>query len=149
MSNNETEKQFSAGGIVFRKQGKDLLWLLIKPNGNIQWRLPKGKINNSESSVAAAKREVREETGVETEVLDKIGEEKYFFTENKQKIFKTVVFYLMKYAKEAENGFEEETEAIEWLKFTQAKKRLAFDKEKRLLVKAQALAKKIKQGEVA
>ncbi|MCX6726127.1 MAG: NUDIX domain-containing protein [Candidatus Shapirobacteria bacterium] len=138
-----TKREFSAGGIVFRKEKKGFLWLLIKPNGHLEWRFPKGKINKSESSVAAAKREVKEEAGIEVKILEKIGEIKFFFTEDKQKIFKTVIFYLMEYVKESEDGFESETEAIEWLSFNKAEKRLAFDKEQKLLREAEVLRQKI------
>ena len=147
MENKKIKREFSAGGIVFKIKGREILWLVIKPKGNDKWRFPKGKINSSESSVAAAKREVREEGGVETELLGKIGEEKLFFVENKQKIFKTVVFYLMKYFRESEASFDDkETEAIAWLPFVQAKKRLAFNKDQDLLKMAKEL---LGRGEAA
>ncbi len=144
----KVKREFSAGGIVFRSEPEGILWLVIKPTGNEKWRLPKGGIDRGESSVAAAKREVSEEAGVEVEVLSKIGEEKYWFIQDKQKIFKTVVFYLMKYLQEASLGFDWETEAIDWLEFEEAKKRLAFEKEITLLEKAEKMrreAEKIQQ----
>jgi len=78
--------------------------------------------------------------------LGKIGEEKYFFMEDKQKVLKTVIFYLMKYACESGAGLDKETEAIAWLSFAQAKKRLAFNKEQGLLKKAKEL---LGRGEAA
>jgi 8-oxo-dGTP pyrophosphatase MutT (NUDIX family) len=146
MEDKKIKREFSAAGIVFKPKGKEILWLVLKPTGDEKWRFPKGKINTSESSVAASKREVREETGVEPEILGKIGEEKFFFVENKQKIFKTVVFYLMKYLKQTEIGFNKETEAIAWLPFLKAKKRLAFNKDQDLLEKAKNL---LAHGEAA
>ena len=146
MEKAKIKREFSAGGIVFKNKGKEILWLVIKPAGNNKWRFPKGQINASESSVAAAKREVREESGVEIEILGKIGEEKYFFMEDKQKVLKTVIFYLMKYACESGASLDKETEAIAWLSFAQAKKRLAFNKEQGLLKKAKEL---LGRGEAA
>jgi len=122
--------------VVFRQEPEGILWLVIKPLGSGKWRLPKGWIEKNESSLEAAKREVREEGGVETEVLGKIGNEKYFFVENNQKIFKTVVFYLMRYAQEAKEGYGWETEEIDWLPFGEAKEKLAFEREKEILEKA-------------
>ncbi|MCJ7804191.1 NUDIX domain-containing protein, partial [Patescibacteria group bacterium] len=142
-SDKKVKREFSAGGIVFRSEPEGILWLVVKPTGNERWRLPKGEIEKGESSVAAAKREVREEAGVEAEVLGKIGDEKFFFVWDKQKILKTVVFYLMKYTQEASQGFNFETEAIDWLKFKEAKKRLAFEKEIDLLGKAEKLRKEV------
>ena len=147
MENKKIKREFLAGGIVFKTKGKEIFWLVLKPTGNEKWRLPKGQIKASESSVAAAKREVREEAGIETEILGRIGEVKYFFMENKQKVLKTVVFYLMKYFRESEIGFDDkETEAITWLPFVQAKKRLAFNKDQDLLGKAKKL---LGRGEAA
>jgi 8-oxo-dGTP diphosphatase len=135
----KVKREFSAGGIVFRSEPEGILWLVVKPTDNEKWRLPKGKIERGESSLIAAKREVEEEAGVEAEVLGKIGDEKFFFVWDKQKILKTVVFYLMKYTQEANQSFNFETEAIDWLKFEEAKKRLAFEKEADLLEKAEKM----------
>ncbi len=134
--NLKIKREFSAGGVVFRREPEGVLWLVIRPKGSNKWRLPKGWIEKGESSLEAAKREVREEGGVETEVLGKIGSEKYFFIENNQKIFKTVVFYLMKYIQEAQEGYSWETEEIDWLPFQEAKEKLFFEKEKEILEKA-------------
>ena len=141
MEKKKVKKEFSAGGVVFRQEPEGILWLVIKPTGNEKWRLPKGEIEKGESSIIAAKREVEEEAGVEAEILGKIGNEKFFFVWDKQKIFKTVVFYLMKYIQEASQGFNFETEKIDWLPLEEAKKRLAFEKEIDLLEKAEELRK--------
>jgi len=147
MENKKIKREFSAGGIVFKYKNKDIFWLVIKPTDDGRWRFPKGQINASESSVAASKREVREETGVEAELLGKIGEERYLFVQNKQKILKTVIFYLMKYLKQTGVDFDKkEVEKIAWLPFIQAKKRLAFKQDKDLLAKAKKL---LSRGEAA
>jgi 8-oxo-dGTP pyrophosphatase MutT (NUDIX family) len=145
MEKKKIKREFSAGGIVFQKEGKEILWLVVKPAGNEKWRLPKGEIDKGESSVAAAKREVKEEAGVEAEVLGKVGNEKFFFVWDKQKILKNVVFYLMEYIQEAESAFGYEIEAIDWLPFSEAKKRLAFEKEVDLLEKAEKIRKEIEK----
>lgn len=136
MKKQKVKKTYSAGGVVFRKEPEGILWLVIKPTGNGKWRLPKGWIEPGESSGGAAAREVKEEAGIEVEVLEKIGSEKYFFYQDKQKIFKTVVFFLMQYIQEAREGFSWETEEIDWLPYDEAKERLAFENEKELLEKA-------------
>ncbi len=136
MKKSKVKREFSAGGVVFRQEPEGILWLVIKPAGSDKWRLPKGKINSKETSAQAAQREVREEAGIETNVLEKIGREKYFFVQNGQKIFKTVVFYLMEYIQEAREGYGWETEMIEWLPYEEAHQRLGFEKEKEILEKA-------------
>jgi len=122
--------------VVFRREPEGVLWLVIKPKGSEQWRFPKGKIEKGENSSEAALREVKEEGGVEARILNKIDSIKYFFIQEGQKVFKTVTFYLMEYIQEAQGGFCWETEEIAWLPFGEAKEKLAFNNEKKILDKA-------------
>jgi len=133
----KVKREFSAGGVVFRREPEGILWLVVKPKNSEQWRLPKGRIEKGENSVRTSLREVKEEGGVEARVLDKIGNIKYFFVQDGQKIFKTVIFYLMEYIQEAQEGVCWETEEIAWLPLKEVKKRLAFKNEKEILEKAQ------------
>lgn len=51
----------SAGGIVFNNEGK---LLLVSQRGD-SWSLPKGHVNEGETVLEAAVREIREESGIE------------------------------------------------------------------------------------
>jgi len=131
------KKAFSAGGVVYREEPEGTLWLVIKAKSDGKWRLPKGGIEKNETSLEAAIREVEEEGGVEVEPLGKVGHEKYFFVKDGQKIFKTVVFYLMRYIQEKFGESDWETEAIDWLPYDEALERLSFKNEKKILEKAE------------
>ena len=133
---SKIKREFSAGGVVFRREPEGTLWLVIKPKSSEQWRFPKGKIEKGEDSTQAALREVKEEGGMEARILNKIDNIKYFFVQEGQKVFKTVTFYLMEYIQEAQGGFCRETEEIAWLPFGEAKEKLAFNNEKKILDKA-------------
>ena len=88
------KRELSAGGMVFRRNGETHI-LLIKDH-NDKWTLPKGFIEKGETSEEAALREVREETGVKNlKVIEKLGNVKYFYILENEKIFKIVVFFLM------------------------------------------------------
>lgn len=137
----KTKKELLAGEVVFKRIGKEILWLLIKSKKDGQWSFSKGCLKGVESSVAAAKREVKEKIGIETEILEKVDNENYFFYENKQKVTKTVIFYLMKYLEDIEDGFHQETKEIGWFPYLKAKKRLALEKEKEILKKAREILK--------
>jgi len=84
-------RQFSAGGAAYTtsKNGK-IKWLIVKPAGTERWQLPKGQIEKDEKSIEAAQREVKEEGGVETKVITKIGSSSYFYVFENTKCFKTV-----------------------------------------------------------
>lgn len=131
-------RDFSAGGVVFRKKGGKTLWLLGKHSGYHKWVLPKGIIEKGEKGLATAVREVKEEMGVNvrptgSEPIHKVS---YFYWDGDTKILKQVNFYLMEY--EAgdirEHGWE--MEDVRWLPYKQAHVKLAFEGEKEALKRA-------------
>jgi 8-oxo-dGTP pyrophosphatase MutT (NUDIX family) len=88
------KRVYSSGGVVYL--GNSIL-MLQKINGD--WVLPKGKIEQNETSEQTAVREVKEEAGVKATVLTPIGETAYRFKNywsNNHIIEKKVFWYLMK-----------------------------------------------------
>ncbi len=85
---------FSAGGIVYRRQGLGLQVVLIRVRD--AWTLPKGAIEKGEKSHSAALREVQEETGLEVEPQGKLGEIAYWFVNPQERVrtHKKVTFFL-------------------------------------------------------
>ncbi len=62
-------KTRSAGGIVLNPQG---LVLVVNQKGT-SWSLPKGHIDHGEDELAAAKREIHEESGLDPAGLEFLG----------------------------------------------------------------------------
>ncbi len=127
------KREFSAGGIVINSQGQVLL---TQHSSNLHWGFPKGNINPGESSREAALREVREEGGVEAEILEKVGDAKYVYSLNGEKIFKVVSVFLMKYLSGDLKDHDWEVKEAGWFEFKEALKRLSFSQDKLLLKKA-------------
>jgi len=75
------KREFSAGGVVYKKEGQDFLWLLGKHSGYHKWVLPKGKIEEGEKGRETAVREVEEEVGVKARVIEQkpIHKDQYWF----------------------------------------------------------------------
>ena len=59
------------------------------------WTLPKGTPESAETIEETALREVVEETGLEVRILAPVGAIDYFFTQDGDRIHKTVHFFLM------------------------------------------------------
>ena len=73
------EREFSAGGIVVKRQGRGFDVLLIKDSYG-RWSWPKGHIERDEKSADAALREIEEEVGLKNlRILGKAGRSNYFY----------------------------------------------------------------------
>lgn len=129
------KREFSAGGIVFNNQGQVLL---TQHSSNKHWGFPKGWIGEGESSKEAALREVKEEGGVETEIIDKVDDQKYIYThpETKERIFKIVSYYLMKYLSGDPKNHDWEVGEAGWFTPEEALEKIDISANKTLLKKA-------------
>ena len=127
-------KEFSAGGIVYRKHGKKRLWLVAQHSHHQGWVFPKGLIgdhNHGESSRQTAVREVQEETGIKGKIIAKLKKPvTYFYTWQKELRFKTVTYYLMEYVSGDIADHDWEMSQVEWLKESDVEKRLTFKSDK-------------------
>ncbi|OGE26324.1 hypothetical protein A3C26_02875 [Candidatus Daviesbacteria bacterium RIFCSPHIGHO2_02_FULL_39_12] len=127
------KREFSAGGIVFNSKGQVLV---TQHSQNKHWSFPKGLIDPGQTSEQAAVREVKEEGGVEAEIIGKVGYSKYVYTLNGEKIFKVVTYYLMKYKSGDIADHDFEVSDLGWFEPEEALKKLTFSQDKELLKKA-------------
>ena len=74
-----TKTQTSAGGVAFRRRGARVEVALISVGERGRWQLPKGLVGADEATEAAALREVREETGLETELIAPVETVEYWY----------------------------------------------------------------------
>lgn len=136
-------REFSAGGIVLNNQGQVLLIQAngsnrrLKPN-TAYWGFPKGQIEAGHTSQETALREVKEEGGVEAEIVERVGYSKYVYThpQTKDKIFKIVAVYLMKYLSGDPKDHDWEVAEAGWFTPEEALKKLSFSQDRQLLEKA-------------
>ena len=92
-------REFSAGGVVVRRLRGGWMLAAIRPGGKPPgvWALPKGLVGPGEEPAAAAEREVEEETGVRARLVRKLGDVRYVYTWQGERVFKVVSFYLFRY----------------------------------------------------
>lgn len=136
------KREFSAGGIVVRRLGGRPHVAAIRPQGAKPgtWVLPKGAIDPGESPAQTALREVREETGLEGRAVEKLGDVKYVYTWNGERIFKVVSFFLVRAGRgrigEIEEAMRVEVAEARWLPLEEAPTLLAYGGERAMAAKA-------------
>ena len=95
------KKEVSAGGIVYKKSGDIVLWLITQHSQHKGWVFPKGLVGDSvdnEPKEAAALREVEEEGGVKTKIVNPTPVTVFYsYVWKDMQIDKTVHYYLMEY----------------------------------------------------
>jgi 8-oxo-dGTP diphosphatase len=138
-----TLEQRSAGGVVYRYNGASREVVIIKMLPEMRWQLPKGLIDEGETSEQAALREVREESGIEAELVSPIDAIQYWFTAEwngeRRRIHKFVQFYLMKYRAGDVNDHDHEVEEARWTTIDTALSMLNFQSERDIVSKAVAI----------
>jgi 8-oxo-dGTP pyrophosphatase MutT (NUDIX family) len=133
-------REFSAGGVVVRNLRGGWRLAAIRPAGKDDvWALPKGLIGPGESGPDTALREVAEETGVEAELVEKLGDIRYVYTWNGERVFKVVSFFLMRYRRGRLGAIPTMTHEVaetRWLPLEDAPRRLSYKGEKEMAAKA-------------
>ncbi len=126
---------------MISKSDPKLVALMARFNrgGKLEWCIPKGHLEQNETSEQAALREVFEETGLEAEIIEHLGEVNYQFIQDGSKISKTVHVYLMQQTGGSlsfENDPHKEASELEWVQASELLARLSHGNEKRIAAKA-------------
>jgi 8-oxo-dGTP pyrophosphatase MutT (NUDIX family) len=136
-----TQTQTSAGGVAFRRQSGQIEVALIAVGDKLRWQLPKGLVDKGESPEEAARREVREEAGIETELLQPLERIEYWYYGTEQglrvRYHKFVHFYLLSYVAGDVQDHDAEVADARWVDLGKAKEMLAFASERRVLEHAE------------
>ena len=125
--------EFSAGGIVFKKEDSTLYILVSQHSQHLGWVFPKGLIGDhveGEKKESTAVREVEEETGAEAEIVEQITPVTYWYIWEGEKRKKTVYYFIMKYVGGDITKHDYEMSAVEWLPDDKVLDRLTYKSDK-------------------
>ena len=135
-------REFSAGGVLVRRMRGRWYLAVIRPGGKPQgiWALPKGAIGPGEDPGATAVREVEEETGARGRLSRKLGDVRYVYTWDGERIFKVVSFFLVRWSGgrlgDIAPEFAVEVAEVRWLPLEDAPRLLAYGGERDMATKA-------------
>ncbi len=142
------EREFSAGGLVYRRRAGVVAVVLAARrhpgSGRLVWTIPKGHAEPGESPEATALREVREETGIEAEIEGRLGDVTYWFARRDPdarvvRVLKRVRFFLMRKRGGRFGERDTEMDAVRWFSLADAERAVAFENERALVRRAREL----------
>lgn len=133
-----TARAVSAGGVVLAETRPDAPVALVahrSARGSLQWTLPKGAREEGETVAETALREVREETGLEAELIGPLDTIDYWFVwaPERTRYHKFVHYFLMRFAGGDFSQRDHEMEDAAWFEPDEARRRMAFANERKLL----------------
>jgi 8-oxo-dGTP pyrophosphatase MutT (NUDIX family) len=138
-----TLDQVSAGGVAYRLSETGLQVAIVLTKPKLRWQLPKGIVDPGETPDVTAVREVREEAGLETNLLDPIETVEYWYRRFRNgkpvRYHKFVHFYLLEYSSGNVANHDHEVEEARWVGFDEAVKLLAFKSERGVVEKAREM----------
>jgi 8-oxo-dGTP pyrophosphatase MutT (NUDIX family) len=137
-------RQVSAGGVTFRRSGAGVEVALIMPRGTQRWQLPKGLVDAGETPDTTARREVREEAGVDAEPVSPIETIEYWYVGadrdgTRVRFHKSVHFFLLEYRAGDVREHDHEVGDARWVAIDEAIEQLSFKNEKLVVAKAKEM----------
>ena len=141
----EIVREPTAGGIVFRRNDKEQVEILLIQDAKDRWTIPKGHIEEGETAKQTAAREIGEEAGLkEVDVLDWLGKIHFRYRRVDKLVLMTTQIYLVR-AKGDTNAIQKEEwmNGIRWFSFHDALDVIEYEDIGKLMLLAM---KKIRQG---
>ena len=118
----------SCGAVIFNE---DKILVIQQAEGH--WGFPKGHVEDGETEIQTAIREIKEETNLDVEINEKF---RYVETYSpKEGVEKDVVFFIAKKIGGEIIAQEEEVQNIQWLSYEETMEKLSFESSKNVLSK--------------
>ncbi|MFP7696997.1 NUDIX hydrolase [Trueperella sp. LYQ143] len=135
----------SAGGVIVAVFDAEAYVAVIarrNRGGRLEWCLPKGHLEGTETAEQAAVREVCEETGIFGQVLCHLSSIDYWFSGSDRRVHKVVHHFLLEALSgtlTVENDPDHEAERVEWVHIDKVSGRLAYPNERRIIGMARSI----------
>ncbi len=132
-----SKREVSAGGVVVH-EGRVLVIVPTRraADGSHVLGLPKGHLDDGETILEAATREVREETGVTAELVQELGEVRYWYVRDRKRVAKSVHFFLFRYVSGDLADHDDEVLEARWMGLADAQKALSYPGERDMVARA-------------
>lgn len=141
---NEVLREPTAGGIVFRKNDKNQVEILLIQDAKNRWTIPKGHIEEGEKPKETAGREVKEETGLaEIRVSSWLGKINFRYRRQQSLVLMTTEIFLVEALGDTDGIKPEDwMNGIKWFPAQEALDKIEYEDIEKIILLA---LKKIRQ----
>ncbi len=125
----EAVHETTSGGIIFRRNPKGELQILLIRDAKKRWTIPKGHVEPDEDPRATAEREIDEEVGLKTvKVLNWLGKVDFRYRRNQTLVLMTMHIYLVQALGETDK-FKPETwlTDVKWFSAQEAVDKIEYE----------------------
>ncbi|ASR38798.1 NUDIX hydrolase [Prauserella marina] len=135
-----TVDETSAGGLVVDPERQNAVLIgRLDRQGKLLWSLPKGHIEDGETTEQTAMREVKEETGITAHVLQPLGTIDYWFVAERRRVHKTVHHFVLEASGGELSDEDVEVTEVAWVPLSELERKLAYADERKLVRKAREI----------
>lgn len=144
---DEVVRETTSGGVVFRRQAKGEVQILLMQDAKNRWTIPKGHVEPDEDPKGTAEREIREETGLkEMKVHSWLGKVNFRYRRGHTLVLMTMHIYLVEGLGQTDKLHPEDwLNDIKWLPATEAVDKIAYDDIGKLILVGM---KKVREGKL-
>lgn len=131
-------RETTAGGVIFRRNKKQEIEILLTQDAKDRWTIPKGHIEPGETPRQTAEREINEETGLkEMKLFDHLGKTQFRYRRQNSLILMTMHVFLVKALGDSDQLAKEDwMNGIGWFKFNEALDKIEYEGIEKLMLLA-------------
>ena len=139
-------RETTAGGVVFRRNKKGEVEILLIQDAKDRWTIAKGHIEPGETPRQTAEREIQEETGLkEMKVLNHLGKTQFRYRRQNSLVLMTMHIFLVKALGDTDDLTKEEwMNGIGWFPFNKALDMVEYEGIEKLMLLASKLIRQQK-----
>ncbi|GHT04466.1 NUDIX hydrolase [Endomicrobiia bacterium] len=133
-------KEFSCGAVLYKMKNDNPLFLLVNSKRSRMWGFPKGHIENCESEIETARREIFEETGIKNiSFIKNFRQEDVYIIDDtasrtdERQVEKHSIYFLASALEDASDFDKNEILELKWANINQARDMLSFANQKKIV----------------